>query len=72
MRRSTAVSPKTRSGLQARSKGAAETDAHLVFVVVVVFISRIGPEESVAASIGALELEVEVGDPTATRLSGLQ
>lgn len=71
MRRSTAVSPKTRSGLQARSKGAAETDAHLVFVVVV-FISRIGPEESVAASIGALELEVEVGDPTATRLSGLQ
>ena len=64
------MSPKTRSGLQARSKGAAETDAHLVFVVV--FISRIGPEESVAASIGALELEVEVGDPTATRLSGLQ
>ena len=67
------MSSKTRSGLQARSKGAAETDAHLVFVVVVVvFISRIGPEESVAASIGALELEVEVGDPTATRLSGLQ
>ena len=64
------MSPKTRSGLQARSKGAAETDAHLVFVVV--FISRIGLEESVAASIGALELEVEVGDPTATRLSGLQ
>ena len=64
------MSPKTRSGLQVRSKGAAQTDAHLVFVVV--FISRIGPEESVAASIGALELEVEVGDPTATRLSGLQ